>query len=144
VFESNPTYLEWTEGADYGIELLRQDWQNASQATGRHMLAIRDRETGELAGVIEYLENNDRDGHPWIGLIMVHADRKREGIAGEAMLAVCSHVNLNWASPVRIGVIEHNRAGLALAVSLGFQPYGEADEDFGGEPARLILMERRT
>jgi RimJ/RimL family protein N-acetyltransferase len=108
------------------------------------MLAIQDRRDGELVGVIEYLEINDHDGHPWVGLIMVHADRQREGIAGEAMLAVCEHVNLNWASPVRIGVIDENRAGLRLAVSLGFQPYGEADDDLGGGPARLVLMERRA
>jgi RimJ/RimL family protein N-acetyltransferase len=108
------------------------------------MLAIRERGTSELVGVIDYLEINDQDGHPWIGLIMVHADRQGEGIAGEAMLAVCEHVNLNWASPVRIGVIEQNRAGLALAVSLGFQPYGEVDDDLGGGPARLVLMERRA
>jgi RimJ/RimL family protein N-acetyltransferase len=144
VFESNPEYLEWTEGADYGIELLRQDWENAAKARGRHMLAIQHRRDGELVGVIEYLEINDHDGHPWIGLIMVHADRQRAGIAGEAMLAVCEHVNLNWASPVRIGVIDENRAGLGLAVSLGFQPYGEADDDLGGGPARLVLMERRA
>jgi RimJ/RimL family protein N-acetyltransferase len=143
-FESNPEYLEWTDGADYGIELLRQDWQNASQSPGRHMLGIRDRDTGELAGVIEYVENNEHDGHPWIGLIIVRADRQKDGIAGEAMLAVCGHVNYNWASPVRLGVIEHNRPGLALAVSLGFQPYGEAEQEFGAGPARLILMERRA
>ena len=68
--------------------------------------------------MIEYLENNPSDGHPWIGLIMVAADRQREGLAGEAMLAVCDHVHLNWASPVRMGVIDDNEAGLALAIFL--------------------------
>ncbi len=115
----------------------------ASSTAGREMLAIRDREARAIVGVIDYLEFNERDGHPWIGLLMVHADRQREGIAGEAMLRICEHVNLSWASPVRIGVIDHNRAGLGLAVSLGFQPYGEAEEDLGGGPVRLVLMERR-
>ena len=108
------------------------------------MLAIRQRKDGTIVGVIDYLELNDRDGHPWIGLIMVHADRQREGIAGEAMLRVCDHVNLSWASPMRIGVIDRNRAGLGLAVSLGFQPYGDAEEDFARGPLRLVLMERRA
>jgi RimJ/RimL family protein N-acetyltransferase len=124
--------------------VLRQDWETATTTAGREMLAIRHREEGVIVGVIEYLELNDRDGHPWIGLIMVHADRQREGIAGEAMERVCDHVNLSWASPVRIGVLEQNRAGLGLAVSLGFQPYGDTEQDFADGPQRLVLMERRA
>ncbi len=104
---------------------------------------MRDRETAELVGVIEYLEVNPNDGHPWIGLIMTAAGRQREGFAGEAVYAVCEQVNLNWASPVRLAVIDENDAGLGLAVSLGFQPYGEAWQDLGGGEQRLVLMERR-
>ena len=107
------------------------------------MLALRDRETGKPVGVIEYLEVNPTDGHPWIGLIMVGAEHQRAGLAAEAMLAVCDHVYLNWASPVRIGVIDENQAGLALAISLGFEPYGETFQDLGGGERRVILMQRR-
>jgi RimJ/RimL family protein N-acetyltransferase len=143
VFLSNPQYLEWTEGGAYDLETLRADWQTARAARGRHMLALRDRESDEVVGVLEYLEVNDRDGHPWIGLIMVDAARQREGLAGEALAAVCDQVNLNWASPVRLAVIDENRAGLGLAVSLGFEPYGEIFQDLGGGEQRLVLMERR-
>jgi RimJ/RimL family protein N-acetyltransferase len=107
------------------------------------MLALRERETGELIGVIEYVDLNPGDGHPWIGLIMVRSERQREGLAAEAMLAVCDHVYLNWASPVRIGVIDENQAGLHLAISLGFEQYGEAVQDLGGGEQRLVLMQRR-
>jgi RimJ/RimL family protein N-acetyltransferase len=107
------------------------------------MLALRERQTGELIGVIEYVDLNPNDGHPWIGLIMVAPHRQREGLAGEAVTAVCEHVNLNWASPVRMGVIDENQAGLALAISLGFEPYGETFQDLGGAERRLVLMQRR-
>jgi RimJ/RimL family protein N-acetyltransferase len=107
------------------------------------MLALRDREAGEPVGVIEYLDVNPNDGHPWIGLIMVGSERQREGLAGEAMLAVCDHVHLNWASPMRIGVIDENQAGLGLAISLGFEKYGETVQDLGGGERRLVLMQRR-
>jgi RimJ/RimL family protein N-acetyltransferase len=143
VFRSNPKYLEWTEGGEYDLETLRADWETAQGSEGRNMLALRDRETGELVGVIEYLDVNPNDGHPWIGLIMVSSERQREGLAGEAMLAVCDHVHLNWASPMRLGVIDENQAGLALAISLGFQQYGEAVQDLGGAERRLILLQRR-
>jgi RimJ/RimL family protein N-acetyltransferase len=94
--------------------------------------------------VVEYLELNQQDGHPWIGLIIVDAERQREGLAGEALQAVCDLIALNWASPIRLGVIEQNRAGLALAVSLGFEPYGEAFQDLGAGEQRLVLLQRRT
>ena len=143
IFQSNPQYLEWTEGGDYDLATLREDWERARDTQGRHMLALRDRASGELGGVIEYLEVNPQDGHPWIGLILVSAEHQREGLAAEAMEAVCDLITLNWASPIRLGVIDENHAGLALAVSLGFEPYGEAAQDLGSGDQRLVLMQRR-
>jgi RimJ/RimL family protein N-acetyltransferase len=143
IFRSNPQYLEWTEGGEYDLETLREDWRGAQETEGRHMLALRDRQTGETAGVLEYLENNPDDGHPWIGLIMVSAERQQNGLAAEAMEAVCNLITLNWASPIRLGMIDENHPGLALAVSLGFQPYGETVQDLGAGERRLVLMQRR-
>ena len=107
------------------------------------MLALRDPETRDPIGVIEYLEINPNDGHPWIGLIIVAADRQREGLASEAMSAIFEHVNLNWASPIRLGVIDQNQAGVALAISLGFEPYGETFQEMGRGEQRLVLLQRR-
>ena len=107
------------------------------------MLALREPETGAPIGVIEYLDNNPMDGHPWIGLILVSAARQREGFASEATRAVCEHVNLNWASPMRLAVIEDNHAGLGLAISLGFEQYGETYQDLGGGEQRLVLLQLR-
>lgn len=143
VFQSNPRYLEWTMGAEYDLETLRADWESAREGEGRNMLALRERETDVLVGVIEYTDLNPSDGHPWIGLIMVAAERQREGLAAEAMQAVCAHVNLNWASPVRLGVIDENQAGLALAISLGFERYDETYQDLGAGERRLVLMQLR-
>ena len=143
IFRSNPQYLEWTEGGDYDLATLREDWERARDSQGRHMLALRDRASGEPVGVIEYLEVNPQDGHPWIGLILVSAEHQREGLAAEAMAAVCDLITLNWASPIRLGVIDENHAGLALAVSLGFEPYGEVPQDLGSGDQRLVLMQRR-
>jgi RimJ/RimL family protein N-acetyltransferase len=107
------------------------------------MLALRERDTGEPVGVIDYTDLNPIDGHPWIALIMVAADRQREGFAAEAMQAVCAHVNLNWASPMRLGMVDENEAGIGLAISLGFEQYGETYQDLGGGERRLVLMQLR-
>ena len=143
VFHSNPRYLEWTEGGEYDLEKLRADWESARDGEGRYMLALREHETGEPVGVIEFMDLNPMDGHPWIGLIMVAAERQREGLAAEAMQAVCAHVNLNWASPMRLGVIDENEAGIGLANSLGFEQYGEAYRDLGAGEHRLVLLQLR-
>jgi len=143
VFLGNPEYLEWTEGGDYDLEMLKSDWQVAGTDPQRHMLGLRERATGELVGVIEYLDHNERDGHPWIGLIMVASARQREGFGAEAMSAVAEHIHLNWASPLRLAVISKNEPGMRLALALGFEPYGEAEQPLGGGPQRLVLMQRR-
>jgi RimJ/RimL family protein N-acetyltransferase len=143
VIRSNPQYLSWTEESDYDLDALRADWDAANETEGRHMLALRDRDTSEVVGMIDYLENNAGDGHPWIGLIIVAAARQREGLAAEAVEAVCVHVHQNWAQPIRMAVIDENKAGLALAISLGFEQYGETYELLGGEERRLVLVQRR-
>jgi RimJ/RimL family protein N-acetyltransferase len=143
VFLSNPQYLAWTEGGDYDLEKLQRDWEIAQTDPGRQMLALREAEGGELVGVLEYLEINERDGHPWIGLIMVSANRQREGFAAEAMSAIADRINMNWASPIRIGVIARNEPGMRLALSLGFNPYSEAEQRMAEGIERLILLERR-
>jgi RimJ/RimL family protein N-acetyltransferase len=143
IFHSNPHYVEWTEGGVYDLEMLREDWKSARETDGRHMLALRDRESGDTVGVLEYLEVNPDDGHPWIGLIMIGAERQHEGLAAEAMEAIFDRIALNWASPIRLGVIDENSAGLALAISLGFEPYGEAVQELGGGEQRLVLLQRR-
>jgi RimJ/RimL family protein N-acetyltransferase len=124
--------------------MLREDWQGARETDGRNMLALRDRDGAEIVGVLDYLDVNPADGHPWIGLIMIGARRQRAGLAAEAMEAVCDHIGLNWASPIRLGVIDENQAGLALAISLGFEPYGETVQEFAGREQRLVLLQRRV
>jgi RimJ/RimL family protein N-acetyltransferase len=143
VFLSHPEYLAWTEGDEYDLEKLQRDWHLADVTPGRHMLALREAETGALVGVLEYVELNEGDGHPWIGLIIVRDDRKREGFAGEAMSVVMEQLGMSWASPVRIGVIARNEPGMRLALSLGFSPYGEAEQRMAEGVERLILLERR-
>ena len=67
------------------------------------MLAMqRPPDRGSSIGVIDYLEVNRTDGHPWIGLIMVARRPAARGLRERGdELPVCEHVNLNWASPVQ-------------------------------------------
>ena len=143
IFLSNPRYLAWTEGGEYDLERLQLDWHVAEQEPARHMLGLREKETGVLLGSLEYLELNERDGHPWIGLIIVGGSRQREGFAAEAMSAVMERLFLGWATPVRLGVIADNDPGMRLALSLGFTPYGRAEMRMAEGMEELVLLERR-
>jgi len=40
-------------------------------------------------------------------------------------------------------VISKNEPGMRLALALGFEPYGEAEQPLGGGLQRLVLMQRR-
>jgi RimJ/RimL family protein N-acetyltransferase len=143
VFLSNPLYLEWTEGGEYDLERLKLDWHLSQEDPARHMLVLREKATRELVGVIEYLELNERDGHPWIGLIIIGEAHQRRGFAAEAMEGAIERLAMGWASPVRIGVIDQNDPGMRLALSLGFTPYGRTEMRMNEDMQEIVLLERR-
>jgi hypothetical protein len=78
VFLSNPSYLELTDGSAgepgrYDLGMLRRDFVLARISPGRHLAGIWTREPRELVGVLDWLEQHESDGLPWMGLLMVRA-----------------------------------------------------------------------
>jgi RimJ/RimL family protein N-acetyltransferase len=118
---SRPEYLELAEGSvdnvgHYDMETLEREWELAEATPGRVFAGIRVRAAGELVGLLDWLERNPNDGHPWIGLIVVGASFGRRGYAREAVEGLLAATA--WPV-VREGVIASNRQGLALAEALG-------------------------
>ncbi len=54
---------------------------------GQHTAVLRLRDDGASVGVLDWMDENPNDGAPWLGLIMIHADRQHRGLAGEAVAA---------------------------------------------------------
>ncbi len=128
VYRSNPDYLALTEGPDgYDLAKLERDWHLAQVTPGRQMLALVLKESGEVVGVLDYLDANPSDATPWIGLVIVHEKVQRRGLAAEALRALLDR----WPV-VRAGVIEGNERGLGLVRRLGFREVGRREQRLAG------------
>lgn len=125
VYASNPGYLELTSGAGgepglYDLEMLKRDFVVARMTPGRRMAGIFLKDSGEPVGVLDWMEEHPSDGKPWIGLLIVHADRQRLGIAAEVFEGLADRLRARRVDRVRAAVIARNDAGNALARRLRF------------------------
>jgi hypothetical protein len=89
VYASNPGYLALTEGSAgepgrYDLGMLERDVTLAGLTPGRTLAGLFLRASGELAGVVDWMDENPEDRMPWIGLLMIRADRQHQGLATEA------------------------------------------------------------
>lgn len=127
VHVSNPEYIELTSGAGgepgrFDLEMLQRDFVVARVTPGRSMAGIFLRESGEAIGVLDWMERNPSDGKPWVGLLMIRADRQRRGLASEAFAGLVDRLRALGASSVRASVVARSVPGRALARSLRFEP----------------------
>lgn len=146
VFASNSTYLALTSGAEgepgrFDLDMLQRDFAVARAMPGRHMDAIYLQENGEPVGVLDWMEENPSDGAPWVGVLIVHAERHRQGIASEVFEELATRLRARGARSVRAAVIERNAAGRRLAESLGFTPVSRTVRRLASEET-LVIVER--
>lgn len=148
VSTSNPQYLQLTEGSagepgHYDIQMLARDAAVAQMTPGRHMATIFLKETGDLVGVLDWIEENPSDGMPWVGVVMIHADWQRRGLASEALEALAESLRSRGSSALRAGVIERNHAGRALALRLGFEVVSTTVKRLASGDEDVIVLELR-
>ncbi len=144
-YASRPEHLALVEGSAaepgrYDLAMLERDWAIAQATPGRVFAGIRLRASGELVGVLDWLDPNPADGLPWVGLVLVAAAHGRRGYAREAVEGLLAHTG--WTA-VREGVIAGNEAGLALARALGFRPLERRTQTLPGGPTTVLVLERR-
>ncbi|QKG84418.1 GNAT family N-acetyltransferase [Kroppenstedtia pulmonis] len=120
---SNPEYLLMAEGEEtFTKEKMLQELRNAKEA-GRTPLGVFLSKDNELVGFLEYWEQAETDGKPWIGLLMIHHDHQRSGYGSEIAKGF-----LRWAESkgwyeVRIGVLDKNKEAFLFWRSLGFEVF---------------------
>ncbi|WP_299094430.1 N-acetyltransferase [uncultured Metabacillus sp.] len=71
-------------------------------------------------GVIDFLDNNPKDGFPWIGLLMIHKDFQGKGYAKQAYKEYEKKLLLNGISAIRLGVLIGNERAKNFWESMGF------------------------
>ena len=74
-------------------------------------------------GVIDYLDENPKDGFPWLGLLMIHGDQQGKGYAKLAFAKYESELLQTGKSSVRLGVLKGNAKAKQFWESLGFTYY---------------------
>jgi RimJ/RimL family protein N-acetyltransferase len=146
VYASNPDYLELTEGTAgepgrYDRTMFERDFAIVQMTPGRQLSAVCLNETGELLGGLDWMLENPADGYPWLGLLIIRADRQRQGFGREALEALAAQLRTSGMAALRAGVIERNRPGRAFAEELGFQSVETTTQRMASEE-NVIVCER--
>jgi len=123
--------------------MLERDFAIAQTTPGRTFAGAFDRETSDAVGVLDWLDENPNDGKPWLGLIMIHADRQRQGLGAEAFEGLADHLRRRGIFVLREGVIESNAAGRALADRLGFELVERRTMKLASGEQSILVLERR-
>ncbi|MED4224427.1 GNAT family N-acetyltransferase [Neobacillus cucumis] len=74
-------------------------------------------------GIIDFLNNNPKDNHPWIGLLMIKGDFHSLGYGKKAYASFEDKLKKQKFYKVRIGVLQGNLIAIKFWKSLGFKFY---------------------
>jgi RimJ/RimL family protein N-acetyltransferase len=143
---SNQAYLDLTEGSGgdpgaYDRGMLERDLTLAAMTPGRHATILRIRLDATCVGLLDWIDENPNDGVPWIGLVMIHADHQRRGLAAEAIAGLAEHGRSHGWTRLREGVIEGNDAGMALALAAGMREVERRPHAIAAGEVELAVME---
>ncbi|MEU6392825.1 GNAT family N-acetyltransferase [Streptomyces sp. NPDC046939] len=89
-----------------------------------------------LAHHPEATERDDPD--PWIGLLMITADRQRQGLGRELATAVEDRFRADGRTGVRLAVLDTNPEALAFWRALGYVELDRRPDLRKGRPCRVL------
>lgn len=131
IFNSNPDYLEASDGkrsyerGDAEMYLYAE----TSRENGR-CLQIRLRRDHTLVGTAALLVPH-ADGYPWIGLLLITAERQGEGLGREAAQALEGALAEEGWEELRLGVLKRNERALPFWENRGYRVINEKDSSAG-------------
>jgi RimJ/RimL family protein N-acetyltransferase len=148
VFLSNPVALQQTEGSDgeigkYDLERWQRDWSIAQMMPERHMLGCYLKEQDAAIGFVEYIDEHDRLGQPWLGAVVIHKLYQRQGLGTQAVQLVVEHIHKETGASILYGgVTELNVQGLTFAQHIGFRPSSqEVSHRFPTGKQSVVVLE---
>ncbi|MEY9931650.1 ribosomal protein S18 acetylase RimI-like enzyme [Catenulispora sp. GP43] len=123
VYRTNPVYFR--AAGDYDPDHIlasevEADLRDEVGTAGSEVLIARD-ESGEAVGVLCLLDRHPTDGHPWIGLLLVHGARHRQGLGRRLAALVEERYRAAGREGLRLAVLENNPSALAFWSALGWQ-----------------------
>jgi len=147
VYTSNPEFVRQNEGSEgeigrYDLARWQRDWHILQMMPGSHRLGCYLKVDNTPVGLIDFLEENQDDGKPWIGTLIIHKNFQRQGLGTEAFQCFINHFRQHTAwNVLRAGVKEQNSAGLAFLKHLGFQVVCEKTDRFAGGMQTFFVMQ---
>lgn len=127
IYQSNPEFVHQNEGSagepgHYDMKMLQRDWWVLRMMPGSHVLAITLKETGELIGRADFLEEHE-DGYPWLGALVLDAAYQQQGLGREAFERLADYFRTTYGWPrLRLGVRKANTGAQRFWRGLGFEP----------------------
>jgi RimJ/RimL family protein N-acetyltransferase len=150
VYTSHPDFVARMEGSEgeagrYDLASWQRDWAIAGMMPERHMLGAY-LLLGEIpAGTVDFVEEHERYGQPWLGALLIHQNSTRRGLGSELCRGILAHLRDAYgATMVKSGVAESNAAGLAFLRANGFRPCGQLTHRGPAGEEVFIVMERDT
>jgi ribosomal protein S18 acetylase RimI-like enzyme len=136
LYASNPEY--WRASGEHDPEDIRADRVEAElrEEAGEVLLA-RDTE-GRLVGLVSLLHHHPTDGYPWIGLLMVHGDRRRRGVGRRLAGLVEERFRDRAPEGIGLAVLENNPTALAFWSSLGWREIDRRPDVQYGRPCIVM------
>ncbi|MFC5910063.1 GNAT family N-acetyltransferase [Streptacidiphilus monticola] len=141
LYRTNPGYCR--ASGEYDPDEVRADQVEADlreEAEQSEVLLARDPD-GRIVGLLCLLPEHPRDGHPWIGLLLVHGDLHGQGLGrGLAVLAE-ERFRTHPSGGLRLAVLENNPSALAFWTALGWREIARRRDVQHGRPC--IVMHRQ-
>jgi GNAT superfamily N-acetyltransferase len=140
IYASNPEYGRIS--GEYDAEHVQRQQVEADlrQDTGDggfDVLLAREG-AGRAVGLVSVLRRHPGDGHPWIGLLIVHGSRQREGHGRLLASLVEERLRAEGCNGVRLAVLEGNPAAVAFWISLGWAEIDRRPDAQYGRPCIVL------
>jgi GNAT superfamily N-acetyltransferase len=137
IMNSQPEYNLLSEGKRILDEkdLLEEHEEGKEFDKERYLIEVE----GKSIGIIDFIMRNPRDGKPWLGLMIIHKDWTRKGIAEKALSMYEEMMAERGITEVRLGCFTANKPGLSFWTKMGFLQIKQIE--FRDKP--LWIMEKK-
>ncbi|MFD2369528.1 GNAT family N-acetyltransferase [Brevibacillus sp. GCM10020057] len=138
VYNSNPDYMEYAYGQrSVSIDTICQDHAENAGFADSYSYCLRTASSHPPIGIAQFILRNPRDGHPWLGLLMIARHAQGNGYAKEFLDCLIHWYRENGYTSLHLGVLEKNKAVVPFYESCGFAVY---EERFSEQLGRVICM----
>ncbi|MGW1070343.1 GNAT family N-acetyltransferase [Streptomyces aureus] len=140
LYASNPEYCRAAgeyDPEDVPADRIEADLREEAGTEGCEVLLARD-ERDRIVGLVCLLDRHPTDGHPWIGLLLVHGSLHRQRIGQRLAGLVEERYRREHRDGIRLAVLENTPASLAFWSSLGWQEIDRRTDRQYGRPCIVM------